>query len=163
MVSKFKNPFAFLLVMLAIAIAFPVAMVFGQDAGAQTPAPTIKSDLPDYPPGATVTLTGSGWQPGETVNIFVNDDSSATWTRNVDVTADESGNIRDQFNLPAWFVADYSVKATGRSSGLVATTTFTDANLNFKKDGVNEPPSGYTVKYRLYNGSTTCNSSNFQD
>ena len=32
------------------------------EAGSPT-APTIQSDQADYPPGATVTLTGSGWQP----------------------------------------------------------------------------------------------------
>jgi hypothetical protein len=28
---------------------------------------TVKTDAADYPPGSTVTITGSGWQPGETV------------------------------------------------------------------------------------------------
>ena len=35
-------------------------------------------------------------------------------------------HISDSFNLPDWFVATYSVKATG-ASGAVATTSFTDA------------------------------------
>ena len=75
--------------------------------------PSIKSDLEDYPPGGLVTLTGSNWQPGESVHIFVNDDFGSSWSRNVDVIADASGNITDQFNLPNWFVATYSVTATG--------------------------------------------------
>lgn len=44
------------------------------------------------------------------------------------MTADANGNIRDQFNLPDWFVAVYSVTATGATSGTV-TTSFTDARL----------------------------------
>ena len=32
-------------------------------------APSITSDKPDYHPGETVTLTGSGWQPGELVTV----------------------------------------------------------------------------------------------
>ncbi|HET9757245.1 MAG TPA: PxKF domain-containing protein [Candidatus Limnocylindrales bacterium] len=92
--------------------------------------PTIQSDLADYPPGGLVTLTGSGWQPGESVHIFVNDDWGSSWSRNVDVTADASGAIFDQFNLPDWFVAIYRVVATGTLSGS-ATTTFTDGNLRF--------------------------------
>ena len=92
--------------------------------------PTIQSDLADYPPGGLVTLTGSGWQPGESVHIFVNDDWGSSWSRNVDVTADASGAIVDQFNLPNWFVATYRVVATGALSGS-ATTTFTDGNLRF--------------------------------
>ena len=36
-----------------------------------------------------VTLNGAHWQPGETVHIRVNDDTGASWDRDVDVTADE--------------------------------------------------------------------------
>jgi hypothetical protein len=97
------------------------------EPSAPVAAPRIKSDLEDYPPGGLVTLTGTNWQPGESVHIFVNDDWGSSWSRNVDVIADESGNITDQFNLPNWFVAQYSVTATGMSSG-GAHTTFTDSN-----------------------------------
>ncbi len=79
--------------------------------------PTIKSDLEDYPPGGLVTLTGMGWQPGESVHIFVNDDWGSSWSRHLDVTADASGAITDQFNLPNWFVAVYRVLASGDASG----------------------------------------------
>ena len=30
---------------------------------------TVKTDTTDYAPGAIVTITGSGWQPGETVTL----------------------------------------------------------------------------------------------
>ena len=30
---------------------------------------TVKTDAADYPPGTTVNITGSGWQPGETVTL----------------------------------------------------------------------------------------------
>src|SRR5215208_6675091 len=65
-------------------------------AGSLTP--TISSDQADYPPGATVTLTGSNWQPGESVHINVNDDQGKTWSYSNDVTADANGNISDSFN-----------------------------------------------------------------
>ncbi|HET7521305.1 MAG TPA: hypothetical protein VFK61_07180, partial [Candidatus Limnocylindria bacterium] len=89
--------------------------------------PSIVSDLEDYPPGGLVTLTGTNWQAGESVHIFVNDDAGSTWSRNVDVEADATGNIHDEFNLPSWFVAEYTVKATGSVSGLVVYR-FTDSN-----------------------------------
>src|SRR5688500_4190090 len=57
--------------------------------------PTSTSDKDDYRPGELVTLTGGNWQPGESVNIKVNDTYGASWSRNVDVTADASGNITD--------------------------------------------------------------------
>src|SRR5215211_1430254 len=65
----------FLTVLVAM-LAFP-AMAFAEpldSSGGTSPAPTIQSDQADYSPGATVTLTGSNWQPGESVNINVNDD-----------------------------------------------------------------------------------------
>jgi hypothetical protein len=88
--------------------------------------PTIASDLPDYAPGGTVTLTGSGWQPGEVVTIVVNDTGGLSWSLNQDVVADADGRITLTFALPDRYVPDYDVTATGPISG-VATTTFTDA------------------------------------
>jgi hypothetical protein len=112
--------------------------------------PTISSDLADYPPGATVTLTGAGWGPGESVHLFVNDDAGQTWSYNVDVTADAFGGLTNTFNLPNWFVANYSVTATGTASG-TATTSFTDGNVNVKTAG----PASANVDWRLFN-NTTC-------
>ena len=84
-------------------------------------APMVWSDKADYAPGEQVTLSGAHWPPGETVHIRVNDDTGSSWDRDVDVTADETGGIADDFNLPDWFVAQYRVTATG-ASGAVATT-----------------------------------------
>src|SRR4051794_10049235 len=53
-----------------------------------TLSPTVTSDKGDYAPGELVTLTGGNWQPGESVHINVNDSAGATWSRDVDVTAD---------------------------------------------------------------------------
>jgi Fe-S cluster assembly iron-binding protein IscA len=105
--------------------------------------PTIASDKDDYPAGATVILTGTNWQPGEPVRINVNDTIGQTWKRDVTVTADSSGNVRDVFTLPTYFVSDYDVVATGASSG-VATTTFTDAPPDLQNLWQCDPPTGYT-------------------
>ena len=71
------------------------------------------------------------------MRIVVDDDGlqEQTWRRDVVVTADEFGNVRDEFTLPSWFVATYQVTATGELSG-TATTTFTD-NLDATSGGVN--------------------------
>ncbi len=121
-------------------------------AGSLTP--TIQSDKADYPPGATVTLTGSNWQPGESVHINVNDEAGKTWSRDVDVSADESGNITDQFDLPNWFVATYKVTVTGAQSG-EATTSFTDAAVTLQ--GQSNPPcsSGSQCDGGYQNGNLT--------
>src|SRR3990172_1801611 len=53
--------------------------------------PAIQSDKPDYAPGETVTLTGANWQPGEAVNLFINDDYGSTWSLSDEVMAGEDG------------------------------------------------------------------------
>src|SRR3954468_9243174 len=64
-------------------------------------APTIVSDLADYHPGQTVTLTGDGWIPGDVVHVVVNDSEGATWKHEADVTAGGDGTIRDELTLPS--------------------------------------------------------------
>ena len=91
-------------------------------------APTVASDQSDYAPGSLVTLAGAGWQPGEAVEISVNDEAGSSWMRRAEVTADADGRFSDSFTLPDWFVATYSVAATGSSGS--ATTRFTDASLS---------------------------------
>src|SRR5687768_9762220 len=95
-VPVFRARHTFLKGGLPLAVIALVLVLTSFAHGALTPyasstsaaAPTIRSDKDDYTPGETVTLTGSNWQPGETVHIFVNDDRGQTWSRNVDVTAD---------------------------------------------------------------------------
>src|SRR5262245_3114784 len=89
-------------------------------------APTIQSDKADYFPGEQVTLTGSNWKAGDAVHIVVNDNANQSWKRDVHVQADAAGNVVDVFNLPDWFIALYTITATG-SDGRVATTSFTDS------------------------------------
>ena len=140
-----------LLVLLVLpAVALAASSYGAVSAGTVGSAPTIASDKPDYSPGELVTLSGSNWAPGESVHIFVNDDAGQTWSRNVDVTANEMGRISDQFNLPDWFVATYSVTATGARSG-TATTSFTDASLVVRRGPTGDPPNlSFTVQYRSF-------------
>jgi hypothetical protein len=110
--------------------------------------PTIVSDKADYSPGSTVTLTGANWRPGEAVHLFVNDDDSQSWTHNADVTADADGDLAYSFALPAYFVAQYSVTATGATSG-TATTTFTDGNVTLHLPA-GQAATSITVAYQIF-------------
>src|SRR5918993_3572453 len=128
METMLRSKVTVLFMTLGLLIAVP-AVALAQDAGDPTgapspapPAPGIQSDKEDYPPADTVILTGSGWQPGETVNINVNDDEGQTWNRNVDVTADENGGGRGEFVLPDWVVGTYNGTATGASGGSAPPT-----------------------------------------
>ncbi|MBA3407721.1 MAG: hypothetical protein H0U06_06630, partial [Solirubrobacterales bacterium] len=137
------------LILTLVALAMSASLAATARADVYVPAdfvPSIWSDKADYAPGELVTLSGSQWGAGEFVHIRVNDDAGSTWSRDVDVTADGAGAISDSFNLPDWFVAEYSVTATG-ASGSVARTTFTDGNVRIS--AVNGPVS---VKETLYNG-----------
>src|SRR5215210_5380367 len=152
--TKLRSKFPLLFIVCAALLAVGgTAMALTTDtSGSTSPSPTISSDKADYSPGELVTLTGSGWQAGESVHIVVNDDEGQTWKRDVYVDADASGNISDSFNLPDWFVATYTVTATGTQSG-VATTTFTDGTVRVRAVGTagTQP----TLNWELYN-NTTC-------
>ena len=64
--------------LLLITMLMTLAMGSGLNVAAaalqQSDTPTITSDMADYPPGATVTLTGANWQGDTDVRIVVNDD-----------------------------------------------------------------------------------------
>src|SRR5207244_46029 len=121
---------------------------------AAAPNPSIVSDQPDYAPGGTVTLTGSGWSPGEAVHVFVDDSDGHTWSYSADVVADLVGGFTNRFQLPNSFVSNYSVDATGSVSGTVHTS-FTDGNVQFNLDAA-EPVANMTVPYTKYNTSNNC-------
>ena len=99
--------------------------------------PTVQTDQSDYPPGTTVTITGSGFQAGEAVTIQLVEspvfDTHGPYT----VQADANGNISDNS-----FVTDshdlnirFYLTATGQTSGFQAQNTFTDASSAKNGDG----------------------------
>src|SRR5215216_8199087 len=120
------------------------------------PPQTIQSKEADYASGKTVTLTGSNWQPGESVRITVDDDQGKTWSREVDVTADASGQIQVHFQLPDRFVGTYTVTAMGDESG-VATTSFIDGNVSFRS--TSPAPASWTADYWTHGGGNTTDNS----
>ncbi|HSF82920.1 MAG TPA: hypothetical protein VLA49_16920, partial [Anaerolineales bacterium] len=132
-----------ILLSLAMLLVLLVGIVRAEDL------PTIASDKPDYAPGEWVTLTGQNWFADDQVRITVNDDYGSTWNRSVIVEV-ANGSLSDYFQLPTWFVATYSVTATGMQSGLVATTTFTDANIGTYDQCANDDGDGYAT------GDTGC-------
>src|SRR6266536_2489227 len=97
--------------------------------------PTLTTDREDYPPFSYVYFTGTGFEPGETVNMIVVEldpveQSFEPW----DVVADENGNFQT-----SWYIyseefqgATFQATATGQTSGLTASATFTDSgNLTY--------------------------------
>ncbi len=105
---------------------------------------TVTTDQADYMPGQTVVITGTGWEPGETVELeIVPGCGCPVWVGSA--VADAAGEIYNN----GFVVEDihafvtFTLTATGLSSGLTATTTFTDAPLvvDFKQ-GANNDTTG---------------------
>src|SRR5690349_11551757 len=77
--------------LLVAVTAMSAALLLGTVGSASAALPTspfgpaISSDKLDYAPGEHVVLNGGGWQPGETVSVYVEDSQNQTWFHNVDV------------------------------------------------------------------------------
>src|SRR6266446_10399371 len=59
---------------------------------AQAHAATVTTDQPDYHPGQTVTITGSGWEPGETVDMVLREDPPLDPDLGLTSVADANGD-----------------------------------------------------------------------
>lgn len=106
---------------------------------------TVMTDKYDYQPGDAVIVTGSGWQPGETVSLHF-DETPQVCTSDHDrsTIADASGNIYyNQFLINIKHLGvSFVLTATGQSSGLTAEVLFTDGGYQFAAAGL---PSGTSV------------------
>jgi hypothetical protein len=70
--------------------------------------------------GTSVTANGTGFQPGETVNVSFNGNQVGT------PTADSSGNFSQGFTVPSNLApGNYGLVATGQRSGKTANASFT--------------------------------------
>ncbi len=89
----------------------------------------IKTDAIDYAPTTPVTITGGGFQPGETVTLhlqeipYIDSHSDMTAVVQADGTFTNSQFSPDEHDLDIRFY----LTATGSTSGTTAQTTFTDA------------------------------------
>jgi len=92
--------------------------------------PTVQADQSDYPPGTTVTITGSGFQPNETITIQLVEAPLVDMHGPYMVQADANGNFVDTSFMTDVHDVDirFYLSATGGTSGFVAQNTFTDAS-----------------------------------
>jgi hypothetical protein len=146
------------LLLLPVLLLLITCNVFGQTSSStsNTSVATVATDKDDYAPGEYVIITGSGWEPGERVNFtFEETPKPETCVNSHDnhAIADANGNIYyDGFLIKINHLGVHFVlTATGLSSGRVAKTEFTDANVNFTTSGL---PSNVDVTV-TYSGSAT--------
>jgi hypothetical protein len=119
---------------------------------------TIKTDEADYPPGTTVTITGGGWVPGETVTLTLLESPLYDTHTLKPVKADASGNIRSTEFKPD--ADDLGIKfyLTATGSASQAQTSFTDGSLLDQTYGlvtVVVPCNEIDVKWTNPNASNT--------
>jgi hypothetical protein len=112
----------------------------------------VWTDQQDYAPGSVVTISGdnsngAGYLPGETVVVNVSGPNG--YEASCEAVADENGAWSCQVTL--WdsdlAVGEYTYTATGQTSGVTETGTFTDAgNLTYSPGSVtlNVSPGGST-------------------
>jgi hypothetical protein len=94
-------------------------------------APSVRMKRLDAS-GPLIAISGSGWQPGETVSLVLRDISQPGLDQAFSATADAAGDIfNDQFSpdvRPA--PVTLFLTALGNSSGLKAQARFTDRQLS---------------------------------
>lgn len=135
--------------------------------GASSATATVATDRDDYAPGATVTIAGRGFQPGETVGIVLREDPLLHEDRALTSVADTSGRfVNSSFSPELHDVGvRFIIVATGASSGMRAEATFTDAT-SINNNGVavssSTPASltaGSSASYTVsvtFSGSGSC-------
>jgi hypothetical protein len=113
----------------ASQLALGLLLALALQGVAMAQSATVMTDKADYAPGTIVTITGSGWLPGETVTLSFVESPLFDTHPDLYATADNNGNITNtQFSPDAHDVdITFTLTATGQSSGLQAQTSFTDA------------------------------------
>ncbi|KAA5548760.1 T9SS type A sorting domain-containing protein [Adhaeribacter rhizoryzae] len=117
-------------------------------------AQTVTTDKLDYQPGDIVKVTGTGWQPGETVQLHF-DETPAVCANghNRYAVADANGNIyNDQYLIEIRHLGvSFVLTATGQTSLLTAQTKFTDGGFQFAASGL---PTGTSVTVNFTSGNS---------
>ena len=90
--------------------------------------PTVTTDKDDYYPGELVIVIGTGWLPGETVELSFYEIPLQLTVKYYTI-ADDNGNIYDnQYLIVEHHLGQTIIlTATGQTSGLNAITIFTDS------------------------------------
>ncbi|MCK4606458.1 MAG: hypothetical protein KAU35_04085, partial [candidate division Zixibacteria bacterium] len=112
-------------------------LVFGAQLNAATVSATIYTNAPDYAPGDSVVIAGSGFWGGETVTVQITPTDGIPTSGEAydpwDIVAESNGDFETYWIVPEDAVdREMLVEATGQSSGLYATTTFTDCNTRLQ-------------------------------
>jgi len=87
-------------------------------------APSSSLSITAGPVGVSTSISGQGYAPNETVNIFWNYTGPGTGIISTQVQAGSSGTISGSFTIPAGANGIYRVAAEGTTSNFVTQNTF---------------------------------------
>jgi hypothetical protein len=92
-------------------------------------AATVTTDKIDYGPGESVTISGTGFAPNETVTLTLHEEQAVHEDQTLTSVADAAGNFVNTDFVPEThhFGVTFLLTAKGGQSSFVAQTTFTDA------------------------------------
>jgi hypothetical protein len=135
----------FLVVVLAmlVALVIPVAAPAMADT---TSSATITTDKTKYSCGEPMVISGSGFTPGDTVNIEVNLPGNNGIDTLPAITADDTGSFLTMYN-PPYIPGRYKIVATdGSNAANTAATEADSIGYNkgvYNKDAATEAPTGH--------------------
>src|SRR5438876_969914 len=111
-----------------------IALIVGFLAALSLPASaaTVATDKADYAPGENVVITGSGWEPGETVVLILHEEPQLDPDLQLTAYADAKGDFTNtDFSVDVFDIGvTFTLTATGSSSGLTEQMPFTDASVS---------------------------------
>jgi hypothetical protein len=91
----------------------------------------VMADRAEYAPHDPVTLSGRGWEPGETVQLVLHEEPATHPDRILTTTADASGSFLDTSFSPEQHDAGVAFTLTATGSLATAQTTFGDSAVAF--------------------------------
>ena len=113
-----KNGLSGVLITGALLIlALGCSSAFAQD---------VSTNRTSYYPGDTVSISGSEWQAGETLNLVVTNISTDLAVSSFAVTTDSSGNFEESYTLPDDSTPSVAYTVTASDSSNTVTTSFVE-------------------------------------
>src|SRR5262245_53442606 len=132
------------------------------------PSASLWTDKPDYAPGATALISGSGFQVGETVQLQVvrtdgvadSPPGNAAWQvtdgGSGDLDGHADGNIQTSWHVDSQYLgAHLLATAAGLSSGETASVAFTDADTIAPTTTLTFPSTVAAYNNASWSGSIT--------
>src|ERR1051326_450893 len=120
---------------------------------------TLKTDQESYVPGATATITGTNWVPGERVTLQIQDVAGKQAGQKIMTTADAAGDITAEYQMGKDAGTRYTITGVGnRAQAPGVLQANPAANLSQCADGVNANATGLTPAQQV---TATCTSATF--